>query len=316
MSTERKGTEIFVGLFLFIGFVFIATMVVLFGRVGLGAKGTYQIVVEFPNASGLVRGSDVLLSGARIGNVAEMPKLIGDSFYVAVPLNIKEDVKIPAQCSFVVGSSGLLGDRFVDVRLDSGFDPKKTLEPNTRIPGTPPGGGLNELTNKGGEVMDQLTKELEKVSLMLTRINEGVLHEGNLKNLEATFANLKVMSENFKNTTAELDTMMQKLGGTLDAAQGTMKTADGAAGDLRLAISDLRKMADTATKTVDSTRLLVKKAGDGDGALGALINDEKLANDLRALVANLRRSGVLFYKDRPLPTATPAPAPPQRAARR
>ncbi|RYD76972.1 MAG: MCE family protein, partial [Verrucomicrobiaceae bacterium] len=73
MSTERKGTEVFVGLFLFIGFAFIAIMVVLFGRVSMGGKDTYQVTVEFPNASGIVKGSDVLLAGARIGTVAEAP---------------------------------------------------------------------------------------------------------------------------------------------------------------------------------------------------------------------------------------------------
>lgn len=310
MSTERKGTEVFVGLFLFIGFAFIAVMVVMFGRVSLGTKDTYQITVEFPNASGLVKGSDVLLAGARIGNVAERPaapKVVGNSFWVAVKLNLRSDVQIPEQCNFVVGSSGLLGDRFVDIQPHAGFNPEKVIQPNSRIVGTTPGGGLNELTSKGGVVMDQLTREIEKISEMLTRINEGVLHETNLKNLEATFANLKATTENFKATTAELDTMMQKVGGTLDAAKGTMKTADGAAGDLRLAIADIREMADTATKTVDSAGLLVKKATNGDGTLGTLINDKKLAEDLRALAANLRRSGVLFYRDRPLPATTPEP---------
>lgn len=312
MSTERKGTEVFVGLFLFLGFAFIAVMVVLFGRVSMGGQDTYQVTVEFPNASGIVAGSDVLLAGARIGTVAAAPSapvVVGNSFRVAVKLNLRSDVQIPQQSNFVVGSSGLLGDRFVDVQPHQGFDPGLVIERNSQIPilGTTPGGGLNELTSKGGDVMDQLTKEMEKISEMLSRINEGLLHETNLKNLEATFANLKTTTENFKTTTAELDTIMQKMGGTLDAAKGTMETADGAAGDLRLAIKDLRKVADTANKTVDSAGMLVKNAANGNGAMGALINDPKLADDLRALVANLRRSGVLFYKNRPVPEATPAP---------
>jgi hypothetical protein len=49
---------------------------------------------------------------------------------------------------------------------------------------------------------------------------------------------------------------------------------------------------------VESTAALAKKAGQGDGALGVLINDKKMADDLKALAANLRKSGVLFYKDR------------------
>ena len=309
MSTERKGTEVFVGLFLFIGFCVIAVMVVMFGRASLGGASTYEITVDFPNASGLVRDSDVLLAGARIGTVAEAPAtpvLVGNAFQVAVKLQIRSDVKIPRASTFVVGSSGLLGDRFVDVHLHEKFDASDVIQPGSRIAGTQPGGGLSELTDKGGVVMDQLTKELEKVSEMLTRINEGVLSQQNLKNLEESFANLRVTTENFKNTTKQLDGLLDKAGGAMDATKGTMTTADKAAADLRLAIADLREMADSATKTVDSTGALVKRAAQGEGALGTLINDRKLAEDLKALVANLRRTGVLFYRDRPV-KATPAP---------
>ncbi len=95
MSTERKNVEVFVGLFLLIGFSFIAVMVVTFGRVGQSFRSFYEITVQFPNASGLVKDSDVLLSGARIGHVAEPPRLVGKSYAVAVKLSIREDIKIP-----------------------------------------------------------------------------------------------------------------------------------------------------------------------------------------------------------------------------
>ena len=52
MSTERKGVELFVGLFLLLGFGVIATMVLMFGRLGKGFQKTYPITVEFSNASG------------------------------------------------------------------------------------------------------------------------------------------------------------------------------------------------------------------------------------------------------------------------
>jgi phospholipid/cholesterol/gamma-HCH transport system substrate-binding protein len=310
MSTERKGTEIIVGLFLLIGFSFIAVMVVMFGRSGMGTGGAYDITVDFPNASGIVQGSDVLLAGARIGTVAEKPAapvLVGNRFQVAVKLSIRSDVRIPKAGTFVVGSSGLLGDRYVDVHLPTTFDPTDMIEPGSRITGTQPGGGFEQLTSKGGEVMDQVSKEMAKISEMLTRINDGLLHQENLKNLEETFANLKASTENFKTTTAHLDDLMKKSGEVMDAAKGTMTTADSAAADLRLAIADLRKTADSATKTVEASRLLLKKASEGDGAIGTLLNDKKVAEDLRALIANLRRSGVLFYKNRPIePAATPA----------
>jgi phospholipid/cholesterol/gamma-HCH transport system substrate-binding protein len=311
MSTERRGIEIIVGLFLLIGLSFIAVMVVMFGRVGQGATGTYPITVEFPDAQGLIQNSDVKLSGALIGHVAEAPRLLGDSFRVAVKLNIREDVRIPRQASFIVGSSGLLGDRFVEVRLGTKYDANDTIEPGTSVLGTRVG-GFEDLTAKGGEVMDQLMVELKRIGErtdQLTRqLNEGLLHERNLKNIEETLANLKTATESFKETANGLDAVVDKTAEAVDGARGTMKTADAAAADLRLAIADFRKTADAATRAINSTSAVVRQAAEGDGALGTLINDKQMAEDLKALAANLRRSGVLFYRNRPL--ATPAPATP------
>jgi phospholipid/cholesterol/gamma-HCH transport system substrate-binding protein len=314
MSTERKGTEIYVGLFLLIGFSFLAVMVIHFGRLGQGMTDFYQISVEFPNASGLVKGSDVLLSGAQIGHVATAPELTGESYAVMVQLKIRENIKIPIASTFMVGSSGLLGDRFVDVQLRPKFDATAVIPPDAVIRGTRAGGGLNELTEKGGDVMDQLSAELETIQQMTQRLNEGLLHEQNLKNLEATFENLRASTESFKETAKGLDKIVSKAEMTVDSATKTMQTADGAAADLRLALEDIRKMTESADETVKSAQVLVKKASEGEGTLGALINDERMAQDLKALVGNLRRTGVLFYKDR-TPRATPPPKPPARKRR-
>ena len=313
-TTSRERVEILVGLFLLIGLSFIGVMVVMFGRTGGSVQKSYRLTVEFPDASGLVKGSYVLISGARVGHVAEAPVLLGQSFRVAVALDIQENVRIPHAATFVVGSSGLLGDRFVDVRLPTTFDPAQTIAPGAQVAGSR-AGGLDELTGKGGVVMDQLTAEMERIKVMTTRINEGLLSPQNMKNLEDTFANLKttteglkVTSQNLNGVIAQSSGVVEKAGSAMDAAKGTMQTADKAAADLRLAINDLRKTADSATKTLDTTGLLLRKALAGDGALGMLLNDRKMAEDLRALVANMRRSGVLFYKDRPVPAA-PAQAP-------
>lgn len=313
MGTERKGVEVFVGLFLLIGLSFIAVMVLTFGRVGQSLKRFYSITVEFPNASGLVKDSDVLLAGARIGHVAEAPRLTGRSYTVAVQLNIREEVKIPSKSVFLVGSSGLLGDRFVDVIPQLNFDPNDVVEPNETIQGTR-ATGLDDLTLKGGVVMDQLTAELEEIKKMTASINQQLLNEKNLKNLEETFANLRTTTNNFTESSKKLDAVLNSAQGAVDSAKGTMKTADAAASDLRAAIADFRKVAEGATKTMDSAKglvdsgqVLVKQARDGNGALGALISDREMAENLKALIVNLRRSGVLFYKNRPITPAETAP---------
>ena len=56
--------ETTVGIFLLFGIGIICTLILLFGEVGDIFKPTYSLTVQFANASGLLKGSDVYLSGA------------------------------------------------------------------------------------------------------------------------------------------------------------------------------------------------------------------------------------------------------------
>ncbi len=315
MSAERKGVELFVGMFLLIGFGVIATMVVVFGRVGQGFKKLYPISVEFPNASGLVKGCDVLLSGAKIGTVTEAPRLTGRAFAVAAPMRINEGVRIPRKSTFLIRTSGMLGDSYVDVQTPLEFDPADVIEPGETIVGSRVS-GLDDLTAKGGKLMDTLNEEvlrkinmeLDEIAVATRSINSKLLSEKNLKNIEDTFSTLKTTTEAFEQTSKKLDAVVLKTGEAIDGANATLKTVDGAVGEARLAVGDFRKVADSAN-------MLVRKATAGDGALGTLVSDRQTAENLKALIANLRRSGVLFYKDRPLPApeiSTPPPRPRSR----
>ena len=310
MSTERKGVELFVGLFLLIGFGVIATMILLFGRVGKGFTKNYPINVEFGNASGLLKGCDVLLSGAKIGLVSEAPHLTGRGYTVVASMQINESVRIPHKSVFLIRTNGMLGDAYVDVVPPLEFDPGDFVQPGETIVGSRMG-GLDELTAKGGrmidtvndEVLRKLNMELDELQIATRSINTRLLSETNLKNIEETFANLKTTTAEFAQTAKDLDAVVAKTSAAVDDAKGMLKTVDGAAGDIKLAIGDFRKLTESANG-------LMKKATTGEGTLGTLISDRQTAENLKTLIANMRRSGVLFYKDRPLPAeATPPPAP-------
>ena len=110
MNRHERGLEFKVGIFVFVGLAMVGALLVQFGRLGEGFKTYYFLTVRFTNASGLLKGSDVLLAGARIGKVAGGPRLIREGDGVAVPLKIYDYVKLPEATKFSVGSSGLLGD--------------------------------------------------------------------------------------------------------------------------------------------------------------------------------------------------------------
>ena len=97
MNRHERGLEFKVGAFVFVGLAMLGALVVQFGRLGEGFKTYYAITVRFTDASGLLKGSDVLLAGAKIGQVAAGPRMVREGHGVDVALKLYDYVKIPRE---------------------------------------------------------------------------------------------------------------------------------------------------------------------------------------------------------------------------
>ena len=274
MNRHERGLEFKVGIFVFVGLAMLGALVVQFGRLGEGFKAYYTLTVRFNDASGLLKGTDVLLSGARIGKVADAPRLVREGTGIAVPLKIYDYIKIPEGTKFTVGSSGLLGDRFVNVTMPPG-QPKAYLPPNAYVNGARET-GIDDITREGGALITDVRGTVQK-------LNQETLSSENMQNLKASM-------EHLNQATTALAESSKKLDGVIEQAGSTMTSAKEAADNLQNAINDTRKILRTATQ--------------GNGLVATLLNNQQLANDLHALISNLRAHGVLFYRDSAATTQT------------
>src|SRR5436189_2610449 len=284
MNRHERGLEFKVGIFVFVGLALLAALVVQFGRLGEGFKTYYTVTVRFTDAGGLLKGTDVLLAGARIGKVAGGPKLLKEGDSVAVPLKIYDYIKIPEGTKFTVGSSGLLGDRFVNVIIPSG-QPKAYLPPNADVSGARET-GIGDLTREGGALVNDLRGTVQKIDTTVNRLNQDTLSSANMENLKSSM-------EHLNQATGSLAESSKKLDGVIEQADSTMASAKEAADNLQNTITDARRVVRSATQ--------------GKGLVAALLNDQQLANDLHALITNLRAHGILFYRDSAAKTEAKAP---------
>lgn len=291
MNRHERGLEFKVGAFVFVGLSMLAALVVQFGRLGEGFKTYYPLTVRFTDASGLLKGSDVLLAGAKIGHVSDGPRLVREGHGVSVPLRIYDYVKIPAGSKFEVGSSGLLGDRFVSVTMPPG-QPSEYLPKNAYIEGTRQT-GIDDLTREGGSLVSDMRGAVQNINATVTRLNQEALSRANMQNLKASI-------EHLNQTTGSLAESSKKLDSVIEKADATMSSAKKAADEMPLVMADARKAAQGAAQVFD-------EATKGKGLLATLLGNPELANDLRALIHNLRARGVLFYRDSASKTDSSAP---------
>ena len=92
-----------------VGFLaFIAT------RTGSGSLSGYELNARLPKVDGLGIGTDVRLSGIKIGTVTDLA-LDPKTYLVTVHMNIRDDIKVPADSSVLVTSAGFLGSQYLSI---------------------------------------------------------------------------------------------------------------------------------------------------------------------------------------------------------
>ncbi|MCB2107092.1 MAG: MCE family protein [Rhodobacteraceae bacterium] len=80
----------------------------------IGAVTGYPVSAKFLKVGGLEMGSDVRISGIRVGTVTGQ-RLDPATFEATVDMSIASDVKLPTDTEAVIVSDGLLGGKYVNL---------------------------------------------------------------------------------------------------------------------------------------------------------------------------------------------------------
>lgn len=310
MSSEETSTQARVGIFLLIGLVTVALMVVYFGRLGEGFNDYYDLRVEFSNASGILRGSEVLLAGAKIGRVTEPPAILPDMRGVSVPLRVLEQVELPVDSQISVGSSGLLGDKFIQITIPDDASTTDFIQPGQTVRGSDDTGMFGGMADGANELIAELRATVKNIDAAVSRINKGVLGKEELESISSTIRNLdaavtrvntKVLGdkevEQLNETVANIRETSAKLAEASAKADNLIAKADQAVLSGKEAMDSAREAAEELDRTLASARSLIHRIRSGDGVLANLINNRGMAENLSALLSNLRRHGILWYRD-------------------
>ena len=72
----------------------------------------YNISAKFDRIDGIIRGSDVKMSGVKVGNITDIV-LDPETFLAIVTLTLNPNVHIPTDTSAEIVGDGLLGSKFL-----------------------------------------------------------------------------------------------------------------------------------------------------------------------------------------------------------
>jgi phospholipid/cholesterol/gamma-HCH transport system substrate-binding protein len=72
----------------------------------------YEVIAKFDRVDGIIRGSDVRMSGVKVGTIKDI-HLDPDTFLAVVHVSVSPQVSLPKDSSAEIASEGLLGGKYL-----------------------------------------------------------------------------------------------------------------------------------------------------------------------------------------------------------
>lgn len=141
---KKYSMETIVGIFVVIGFLCVGYMTVKLGKVSIFGDNSYILYARFTSVSGLREGSPVEILGLEVGKVEHLT-IDQEHQMVLVEIKIKEGVKIYNDAIASIKTSGLIGDKYI--QIDPGGS-AELLEPGGMITETTSSLDIEELISK------------------------------------------------------------------------------------------------------------------------------------------------------------------------
>lgn len=235
--------EMKVGLFVLVGSVLFGAALFLLGDYSF--RTYYPVSAEFADVAGLPDKAIVKLSGVEVGKIK---RIFLRENRVVVEMAILEGTKIYRGARFVVGSTSVIGSKFL--QIDQGDPTKGVIAAGETVQ------GLDVVP------LDQaVTRALDSLEGLVTDIR-GKGKFG---------SSLQDVVDNLRDITANLNDLVAN---SQPHAEKTMKQLDSITARL--------------DKILVQTDEIVGKVNRGDGVAGALVGDAKMKTDVSEAITNLK----------------------------
>ncbi|MDF1816010.1 MAG: MlaD family protein [Verrucomicrobiales bacterium] len=263
---KTRNVELSVGILGVVGLLTIGGFILVFGKLGDRFKGTYELVVEISDATGIRQGVPVRLGGIPVGYVSELPKLKEDFSGMELPLSIFDDVKIPKNSIVSIGTTGLMGDSFIKITLPPTLT-GEYIDPDSVLPITESGGlatlqsdAVGILSNMG-ETLTEINRTIRNLDRTFEKIDYLTSSE-NLQSLSTTMQNLSESTAKINSAADNLEPLMTTAGESFDDIRKTSE-------NLRAASDRVDPVISNADSTLAEIRETANVAKDAFGSANA-----------------------------------------------
>ncbi len=297
MKSDPKKRTVTVGLFIFLGLIFLAAGILAVGNLHSTFVKKMQISAIFDDVNGLQTGNNVWFSGVKIGTVSKMSFSGQSQVQVLIKIDEKAQQYIHKDSKVKISSDGLIGNKIIVIY---GGTTQSPLVEDGDMLGIEAQVSTEEMM---GTLQDNnrnllaITTDFKAISKKIAAgegsIGKMLNDESLYKSLDVTLASLQRSSAHAEKLTASIADYGGKLNRKGSLANDLV-TDTLIYNNLLTSVENLEKLTNTAadaTANLKTATMNVSKASSSldnrNSPLGVLLYDEKTAGHLKATMQNL-----------------------------
>jgi phospholipid/cholesterol/gamma-HCH transport system substrate-binding protein len=299
MDASENKRGIIVGIFLAIGLVVFILGVFTLGNQSKSFSKSFHISAVFDDVSGLKTGNSVWFSGVKVGSIKKIKFIGPGQVDVAMDIDAATQQYIHRNAGVHIGSDGLIGNKIIVIdggspqapivtdgdvlqaeKLTSTDDMLKTLQQNNQ--------NLLSITGDFKLLSRKILQGKGTVGTLMADSTMAVQLRNAMRNLESATGSAARMA-------VQLDKFSNKAntkGGLADKLFTDTVTFS----RIKDAVAQLQAAAKNASTLTENLNKASNKLNTTDNALGVLLNDPKVNDDLEAAQNNFLLRG--FFKKR------------------
>ena len=288
---ENKRLEWKVGLFVFIGLVLLALLLIQFSKGASIFRGTYELKLHAGNVGGLKKRSGVLLAGVQVGLVSDI-QLASDGKSVTIFLKIYDGTVIYDDARFAIESANFLGDQYVAVipTLNKGQPLQNGASINCETPFN-----LQEVARSASGFITRIDETARKLNDTISDVRRLVLNEATLTNLAESVVTLRSASERAFTVVDNVNGLVESNRAPVTIVVSNLvyfsEQANGLATQLSNVLGTNSAELNLAMKNLTASsadlKSLLDEAQAGRGLAGTVLKNEEFSSNVTAIAENL-----------------------------
>jgi phospholipid/cholesterol/gamma-HCH transport system substrate-binding protein len=297
MKDTRNKRAVIVGLFVFIGLIFLVLGIFMIGNLNETFKSKIEIIAVFDDVSGLKSGNNIWLSGVKIGVIKDLEFYADRKVKVIMKVDDKAVPYIPKDAFVKLGTDGLIGNKILIIYGGTSLSPQIEEGDTLEVEKTFTSEDMINTLQENNKNLLAITNDFKLISSKLAN-GEGTI--GKLINDDALYAQLDAASLSLQKASARAEQLISSLATFSEGLNKKGTLANEIATDtvvfnsLRTTVLQLQQIADTAGVFITN----LKEAADNpETAVGVLLHDEESGARLKQIIINLESGSKKLDED-------------------